>query len=264
MKKILLTCFLMNVAVSAGAADYTGGNLRKNDNLWNVINLYYMMRAPNAFGPAYDIAYLELEGGARSGVLDLYYLFDVNEILGVGKNYSEAGNFFTKIRPRLSLDGITGKDLSIGPVKEWYLATRYKGFNGGEYYSAGVGTDLQVPGVDFLQFNFWPKYVRFSGEQKLRYAGLEVSLNWYTLLRRFSGDILLSYQGWLDYGFSNPYSLRGGDHATGDEFQMFNGFFLTRGHYAVSFDVKFNSHMAYYNKGNSNSTTWFVGAHYKL
>jgi len=269
MRRTILACRLVAAsfvlcAAEAGATDYSGGQLRKNDNTWNNLNAYYMMHAANAFGPSYDMAYFEIEGGARSAVLDLYYFFDVNHIFGWGTYYKDAGNFFTKIKPRFSLDALLGRDLSAGPVKEWYFAAQYKGFNGGEYYSAGVGTDMDVPGIDFLQVNFWPKYVRFSEENKMSYAGLELSLNWYKTLRRCPSGAVLSYQGWLDYGFSNVYSIRQGGSSTGDEFQMFNGFFLTKGHWSGSLDVKLHRHLSYSNANAANNVSFFVGGHYKL
>ena len=269
MKKTLLCCcgiLLLGLlaAEQSHATDYSGGHLRKNDNIWNNLNAYYMMRGANAFGPSYDMAYFEVEGGARSAVLDLYYCFDVNHIFGWGTYYTDAGNFFTRIKPRFSLDAITGRDLSVGPVKEWYLATQYKGFNGGEYYAAGVGTDLTIPGIEMLLVNFWPKYVRFSEENKMSYAGLEINVTWYKVLRKFGCGAVLSYQGWLDYGFSNVYSIRKGGSATGDEFQMFNGFFLTKGHWSGSLDVQLHRHMSYSNANAANYASFFVGGHYKI
>lgn len=252
-------------AAPALAADYSAGGIRKNDNTWMNLNGFYMMHTANSFGPAYSDGYFEVEGGARSGALDLYYFFDVNEIMGWGNYYKDAGQFFTKIKPRLSVDALTRRDLALGPVKEWYLATQYKGFNDGEYYSAGPGADLAVPGVDRLSLNFWPKYVRFSGKSKLDYAGLELSLNWYATLWRLPHETTLTYQGWLDYGFCNTYALKNASaNQTGSEFQMFNGFYLNKGHYSVSFDVKFHRHLSYYNQNYSNATTWFAGVHYRL
>ena len=80
----LLAAALLLGAGNLYAADYTDGNLRKNDNRWLNLNLYDMSNTANAFGPTYDNTYLEVEGGARSGALDLYYFFDINEILGWG------------------------------------------------------------------------------------------------------------------------------------------------------------------------------------
>jgi nucleoside-specific channel-forming protein len=257
---ILIVLFLH---VCADAADYSDGDLRKNDNLWLNLNLYNMHNAANAFGNAYDETYFEIEGGGRSGVLDFYYFFDVNEILGWGDHKDEAGNFFTKIKPRLSLDALTRHDLAIGPVNEWFLATEYRGFNGGEYYYAGVGTTCSIPGFQVFDFNLWPQFLRNSDGADMEYTGLQISLNWVALLFTLPCDSTFTYQGWLDYGFLNR-SAKDQDSGTSDEFQMFNGFFLNHGHYSASFSIKFHRHFSYHDTRDANSTAWFLGVHYHL
>ncbi|HPJ71970.1 MAG TPA: outer membrane protein OmpK, partial [bacterium] len=181
---VLLGVFLLSPLGSgpAAGAEYQVGERHKNDNIWLQLNFYSMIDAANAFGPTYKLSYLELEGGGRSSFLDLYYFFDINEIFGWGDLHAEAGNFFTKVKPRFSLDCIFARDLSAGPVREWYLATQYKGFNGGEYYYAGVGVDLDVPGMDVLGLCFWPQFLRTGEGVNFEYTGLQFSLNWYTLL----------------------------------------------------------------------------------
>jgi len=233
------------------------------DRLWLQFNLYNMHNTANAFGETYTNTYLEVEGGGRSGILDAYFFFDVNEIFGWGDHHEEAGHFFTKIKPRLSLDGLTGWDLALGPVSEWFAAFQYKGFNGGEYYYAGPGVDLKIPGVDILGLCFWPQFLRDEQGADFEYTGLQASLNWYTVLLDLPGESNLTYQGWLDWGFLNNYADRrpGG---TPDEFQMFNGFFVNRGHFSVSFSVKFHYHFTYHYPENADATTWFLGAHYRL
>jgi len=245
------------------AADYSDGALRKNDNLWLQLNLYNAHNLANAFGSAYEDTYLELEGGGRSGFLDMYYFFDVNEIFGWGSHKDEAGDFFTKIKPRFSLDAITRKDLSIGPVKEWYLASQYRGFNGGEYYYAGLGTDLKIPGFDVFGLCLWPQFLRNRQGADMEYTGLQISLNWYTVLFHLPHESTLTYQGWLDYGFLNDDG-NDQENGTSDEFQMFNGFFVNKGHYSLSMSVKFYHHMTYHDSNDAGATSWFLGVHYRL
>jgi nucleoside-specific channel-forming protein len=264
MKRWLVIAGLLVAMGQTGfTAESEPGERRQNDYLWLQLNLYSMHNTANAFGDTYNNNYLELEGGGRSGILDFYYFFDVNEIFGWGSHKKEAGHFFTKIKPRLSLDGITGRDLALGPVSEWYLAAQYKGFNGGEYYYAGLGTDLEIPGVDVLSVNFWPQFLRDEQGADFAYTGLQVSLNWYTVLFRLPRDATITYQGWLDWGFLNRRAQKA-VNGTADEFQMFNGFFLNWGHYSVSASVKFHYHFTYRNSLNSDATTWFLGAHYRL
>jgi nucleoside-specific channel-forming protein len=256
--------FVMGAFVVSGRADGTDEGIRSRDNLWLQFNLYNANHLPNAFGDTYSDTYLELEGGGRSGFLDLYTFFDVNEIFGWGdqSQHREAGQFFVKIKPRFSIDAMTGKSLSLGPVKEWYVATQYKGFNDGEYYYAGLGMDLDIPGFEVFGACLWPAFLRESNGANMEYSGFQVSLNWYTTLTRLPWDSTLTYQGYLDYGFGNTYAR--GEGATRDEFQMFNGFFANHGHYSLSCSVKFHFHTTYHDTENADATAVFFGAHYRM
>lgn len=267
MKKYIIAVLLsavlpMTMFAPARAENYSA-DARKNDMKFLNLNLYQADKLANAFGPDYNMVYFEIEGGARSGILDLYYFYDVNEIFGLGTYSSDAGQFFTKIKPRFSLDGITGKDLSVGPVKEWYLATQFKGFNNGEYYAAGIGTDWHVPGVEMLVLNVWPQFVRFSGAERMSYAGFEACLVWYSTLFRLPHDMTVTYQGWLDWGFSNSYARSNGGNATSTQFQMFNGFYLNKGRYSVSANVKFHKNFSYVDSRYSDETSYLLGLHYR-
>jgi len=64
-----------------------------------------------------DHTYLEMEFGGRSGMFDLYGYVDVFN-LNDDDSSDKAGNdrLFAKFAPRLSLDALTGSDLSFGPV----------------------------------------------------------------------------------------------------------------------------------------------------
>lgn len=258
MKRWIITVGL--AVLAAGAAR---GDIRERDNLWLQLNFYSMHNTANAFGATYNNNYFEVEGGGRSGILDFYYFFDVNEIFGWGRHKEEAGHFFTKIKPRLSIDAATGRDLSLGPIAEWYLAGQFRGYNGGEYYSLGPGWDLRIPGIDVLGLAFWPQFLRDEDGADFAYTGLQASFNWYTVLFRLSRETSLTYQGWLDWGFLNRRARRR-ENGTPDEFQMFNGFFLNRQHYSISASVKFHRHFTYRDSGNADATSWFLGAHYRL
>lgn len=251
------------VSLPARATDYRDSGVRMNDGKWLQLNLLSMHHGANAFGPTYNNTYLEVEGGARSGVLDLYYFFDVNEIFGWGTHRDEAGDFFTKIVPRFSIDGITRRDLAVGPVKEWYVATRYKGFNGGEYYYVGLGTDWRLKKVDMLEVMVWPKWLRTDGSNDFHYTGVEASVVWYKTLCQLPWESNLSYQGWMDCGFANNFA-RKDVNGTSTEFQMHNGIYWNKGHFSLSGAFKIYRNLTYHHQLNSNANTWFIGAHYRL
>ncbi|WP_413766736.1 outer membrane protein OmpK, partial [Vibrio vulnificus] len=66
--------------------------------------------------------YLEMEFGGRSGIFDLYGYVDVFDLSNdPGSDKDGAEKIFMKFAPRMSLDAVTGKDLSFGPVQELYV-----------------------------------------------------------------------------------------------------------------------------------------------
>ncbi|WP_462053467.1 outer membrane protein OmpK, partial [Vibrio cholerae] len=122
MRKSLLALSLL-AATSAPvlAADYSDGDIHKNDYKWMQFNL---MGAFDELPGKSSHDYLEMEFGGRSGIFDLYGYVDVFNLTsdkGSDKNGKE--KIFMKFAPRMSLDALTGKDLSFGPVQELYVAT---------------------------------------------------------------------------------------------------------------------------------------------
>jgi len=251
----LIPCFVF-------AADYTDGDVRKHDNTYINLNLFHAMNLPNPGGETYEDTYLEVEGGGRSGVLDFYFFADVNHILLQGRHDNNPGEFFVKIQPRLSIDGMTRSDLAFGPVKEWFVATMFKGGNGFERYYAGIGTDLKVPGFDLLNINFYAMSQHVE-EDSLDFGGVTIAPNWYTVLHHFSENTYLTYQGWMEYSFGNAYAARESDVGTHVEFQMFNGFYTYfMKHYALSASIKFHRQIGFMDSNTSDETSYFLGMHY--
>lgn len=65
---------------------------------------------------------------------------------------------YAEFSPRVSLSKVTGRDLSVGPVKDWYLSGTYeKGRRNVEAYLYGGAVDLEVPGFKVFRLD---AYVR--------------------------------------------------------------------------------------------------------
>lgn len=258
--RVVLGCAALLAVVSAHA----GENPRRDrDNLWLRLNVYQGRNMANPFGDTYTDNYLEIEGGGRSGFLDFYYFVDVEHVFGLGDHGEFPGEFFTKVMPRFSVDALSRTDLSIGPVKEWYVATMLKAGNGFERYYGGLGTDLAIPGFDALSANLLVMGQHPEDSSSLHYAGFVLVVNWYTILHRFQNKAYLTYQGWMDYGFANTHD-RDAENGTSTEFQMFNGFFLNWSRYAVSASFKLCNHLAYRDAKTDSATSWYLGAHYQF
>ena len=258
MKKTLVV--LLMVLVSAGLfADFT----------WAQLNLYQGIGMAHGWADTYDDMYLEIEGGGRTGILNLYYFFDVNSIMGQG-DYAVGGqgSFFTKINPRFSITKLMGKENCFGPIKESYLATQYKGYNGGASYYVGFGTDLAIPFFDMFSLNLYAMMQHIDDpddaeKTMFEAAGYVVAINWFTKVYSFNDKFNLTYQGWSDFGFGNKYEEDKGAPSTADEFQMFNGFFWNYDKWSLSTSVKLHNHFMYSeaNFGNHDATSIFIGLH---
>ncbi|MBF4285925.1 outer membrane protein OmpK, partial [Vibrio anguillarum] len=92
--------------------------------------------------------YLEMEFGGRSGIFDLYGYVDIFNLLSNPSSDKEGKEkIFMKFAPRMSLDALTGKDLSFGPVQELYVSTlmEWGGNSGVNTQKVGLGSDVNVP-----------------------------------------------------------------------------------------------------------------------
>jgi len=107
---------------------------------------------------------------------------------------------FMKFAPRFSLDGMTGKDLSFGPVQELYIATlmNWGGDNGGvNNYFIGLGSDVNVPWLGKIGLNLYGLYDANIKD----WNGYQISTNWFKPFYTFANGTFLSYQGYIDYQF---------------------------------------------------------------
>lgn len=124
-KTLIAAGLLAASATPAFAADYSG-DIHKNDYKWMQFNVMHTIdqRPFTAGAEDYNDTYFEMEFGGRSGLFDLYGYVDVFDIFDSRHSDKHKGqNLFMKFAPRMSLDALTGKDLSFGPVQEVYIAS---------------------------------------------------------------------------------------------------------------------------------------------
>jgi len=244
------------------------------DFTWLQLNLYEGVNVSNPYGSpwddadTYNLTYFEIEGGGRTGILNLYYFVDVEHIFGIRHEQKEGtspGSYFMKINPRFSLSSFIP---SMSPVKEMYLSTLYKGWNGGDNYYVGLGTDLSIPLFDRFSLNFYKMFQHLDGpnddgdiESSFEDAGWVVAVNWYTNVKKFSDDFNLTYQGWSDLGFANKYSEDQGDFHVATEWQMFNGFFWNYKKWSLSTSVKFHNNFLYTDLATHDAISPWFGLH---
>ncbi|MDG3087365.1 outer membrane protein OmpK [Vibrio hannami] len=236
MRKSLLTLSLLAAtSAPALAADYSDGDIHKNDYKWMQFNLMGAFNEKGA-GPESTHDYLEMEFGGRSGIFDLYGYVDVfNLTSDSGSDKAGADKMFMKFAPRMSLDAVTGKDLSFGPVKELYVATLMEWDNSVNNQKIGLGSDVELPWFGKVGMNL---YATYAGSQK-DWNGFQFSTNWFKPFHFFENGSFISYQGYIDYQF-------GMDDSAGNKFNttssnggaMFNGIYWHSDRYAIGYGLK--------------------------
>ncbi|EGQ9853553.1 outer membrane protein OmpK [Vibrio cholerae] len=233
MRKSLLALSLL-AATSAPvlAADYSDGDIHKNDYKWMQFNL---MGAFDELPGKSSHDYLEMEFGGRSGIFDLYGYVDVFNLTsdkGSDKNGKE--KIFMKFAPRMSLDALTGKDLSFGPVQELYVATlmEWGGNSGVNTQKVGLGSDVMVPWFGKVGLNLYGTY---DSNQK-DWNGFQISTNWFKPFYFFENGSFISYQGYIDYQFGMDNDNKALNTSNGGA--MFNGIYWHSDRFAVGYGLK--------------------------
>ncbi|PSW19627.1 hypothetical protein C9I98_12005 [Photobacterium sanctipauli] len=225
------------------AVDYSD-DIHKNDYKWFQFNLMYALeelpRSPDARS-GHD--YLEMEFGGRSGIFDLYGYVDVFDLTDHdASDKNDRAKIFMKFAPRLSLDAMTKKDLSIGPFQEFYIATLFN-WDGGYSKNSdfppvnnsfwGIGSDVQVPWFGKVGLNLYGTYDINNKD----WNGLQLSTNWFKPFYTFSNGTFMAYQGYIDYQFAADDTFKGNDQANHGGV-MFNGFYWHSDRYSLGYGFK--------------------------
>jgi len=250
MRKSLLTLGLL-AATSAPvmAADYSDGDIHKNDYKFLQFNLMGAFNElPRSSDTGHD--YLEMEFGGRSGIFDLYGYVDVfNLTSNPGSDKDGADKIFMKFAPRMSLDAVTGTDLSFGPVQELYLATLMEWGGGGatncnddksvclegettNSQKVGLGSDVMVPWFGKMGLNLYGTY----DSNKKDWNGYQISVNWFKPFFFFENGSFISYQGYIDYQFGMNDDIKELNTTNGGA--MFNGIYWHSDRFALGYGLK--------------------------
>ncbi|OOF04406.1 nucleoside-specific channel-forming Tsx family protein [Salinivibrio sp. MA607] len=245
MKKSLLALAVIaasSVSV-ANAADYSD-DIYKNDHKWLQFNAMYAIDEKAQFdfgeGTEKDHNYLEMEFGGRKGVVDLYGyvdIFDLGEDDSSNNNKKGQSKLFMKLAPRFSIDGITGQDLSFGPVQEVYFSTLFNWDGGNDIVNNsfwGVGADVELPWFGKVGMNLYGLY----DINKKDWNGYQFSTNWFKPFHFFDNGSFLSYQGYIDYQFGGDENFKGNDIETTHGGAMFNGLYWHSDNYALGYGLK--------------------------
>ncbi|MGF1680501.1 outer membrane protein OmpK [Photobacterium minamisatsumaniensis] len=236
-------CSALALSGHSFAVDYSD-DIHKNDYKWFQFNIMYALeelpRSPDARS-GHD--YLEMEFGGRSGIFDLYGYVDVFDLTNHdASDKHEQPKIFMKFSPRMSLDAMTKKDLSIGPFQEFYIATLFN-WDGGYAKESdfppvnnsfwGIGSDVQVPWFGKVGLNLYGLYDINNKD----WNGLQISTNWFKPFYTFSNGTFMAYQGYVDYQFAADSTFKGNSQANHGGV-MFNGFYWHSDRYSLGYGFK--------------------------
>lgn len=254
MKKTLLALSILGATTSfAASANDFGGDIHSQDYKWMQFNIMHTTdQRPQSSANNYKDNYLEMEFGGRSGLFDLYGyidIFDIDNDADSSKN--DGQNLFIKFAPRLSLDALTGKDLSFGPVQELYIAN-LNNVGDNQFESLiGLGADVNVPWMGKMGMNLYARYSRenqFFTEEEGEWNGYQFSMNWFKPFYTFENGSFVAYQGYLDWAFDAD--THGRDDKSSSGGAMFNGLYWHSDRYAVGYGLKYFKDIYFTKDGN--------------
>lgn len=146
MKRILMTGLMAVVASGALA----GETLQWQDNS---LSYLYGDHFEVDAGSQQTLTFEHVSGWSFG---DMFAFVDGISYDGRDNQHGDSISYYMEIAPRLSAGKLLDKDLSFLFVKDVLLSTCYEQ---GEYdlknYLAGPGFDLDIPGFDFFQLNFY-------------------------------------------------------------------------------------------------------------
>lgn len=256
---LLTTIATLLVSASAVAQE----DLHTKDFKWLQFNLYQAFDAKIPFDNQND-TFFEMEFGGRSGILDLYGFVDVFDIFDTPQSdLHNEDNLFLKFLPRLSLNEMSKKDLSVAFVKEWYLAGLMLVGNQGLFQEyIGVGTDLEVPWFGKTVANLMARYVRenFGAPNEGRWDGVLLDMAWFKPYYTFANKNFLTYQGYFHYTFGAT-KISDSPLYSDSSIEWYNGFYWHSPRYAAGYALKYFKDMGLLRSGSAAGETTGFG-HY--
>jgi nucleoside-specific channel-forming protein len=239
-------------AISGNAFAADRSDLHGSDYKWMQFNAMYSIgEKPENPASGDQHNYLEMEFGGRSGIFDLYGYVDIfnlaNEKSSHGdKNPANAkSKLFMKFAPRISIDALTGKDLSFGPVQEVYFSTLFNwdGLIGGDFNGDnvgtnatfwGVGADVNVPWLGKTGMNLYGHYDMNAKE----WNGYQFSANWFKPFYFFDDKSFIAFQGYVDYQFGADADKTAFVPKTTNGGNAFFGLYWHSDRYALGYGLK--------------------------
>ena len=227
------------------SADYSD-NIHKNDNKWFQFSLLQSVNNKLPFNNQND-TFFEMEFGGRSGIFEVYGFLDVLDIFDTSKSdLHNKDNLFFKFAPKLSLDAATERDLSIGPITEWYIATQTNVADRSLFeHFIGLGADVQVPWFGKVAPKLMARYVRenFGAANERKFDGYLLTITWFKPFYFLDNKSFVTYQGFFDYTFA-AYQISDDINRTSSSVAWYNGLYWHSERYSAGYGLKVYKDMA--------------------
>lgn len=257
--------------VTPAAAEYKPWNY----NMFEIA-LYHGENGANSGGKSTSDTYLELEGFHRYKLLDLYWFHDFFDILNSSGSdlHNLKPSFYGEINPRISLDGLTGLDLSFWRFTEWFISYQFD-YDNGDYkgglqrHQIGLGTYLKLEHCDYIRLNLFARYAAksYGKPNEDKWDGYLLNIAYSIPLYESNPDWSIDYSGWSDIVFGARESRRyenswNDTSGTSYSLQWYNQLELkVKKHFAVSISVKLNDKFTEVSGNSSSATQYIVGIH---
>ncbi|MFJ4145129.1 outer membrane protein OmpK [Pseudomonas sp. NPDC089734] len=137
--------------------------------------------------------------------------FFVDKIFYNGKKDASNGpnTYYGEFSPRLSMGKIFGQKFEFGPISDVLLAATYEfGEGDNESYLIGPGFDLNIPGFDYFQLNF---YQRQTEGNRAGDGVWQITPVWSYTIPVGKSDVVID--GFIDWVVDNDRNARGTYHA---------------------------------------------------
>jgi len=176
------------------------------------------------FGPIKTAdTYLEYEYSANVGPFMLYGYFDFPKFFGTGSAndkgiWDKGSPLFTEQKPKMSLNKAFGKDLSVGPIKDWYLAGNWIYDNGDSRASRqntlymGVGAEVDTGTKWTLNPNIYVKrqWENYGAANENSWDGYRLQLQYGHPIASFANGSKLDYYGFTNFDFGSKLADKDG------------------------------------------------------
>ena len=182
MLSLLTLLMLPSASAMAGAAVWSSTN----------VQLLYGSNYNTGLGGDAERTIMTVEHANAWKYGDNFFFLDITN---PNKSASTTTGLYAEFSPRFSLGAMTGKDLSLGIIKDFLITTTLEAGDGFHNYLYGIAADLNLPGFTFFQFNWYAVRDEVTADDK----GSQVTLVWLVPFNIGGAD--MTFEGFADYAY---------------------------------------------------------------